>query len=225
MIRRKYRFPPRALLVGTASVLLLLGLPSLIASQFARNRVSTIQGAPQKSVAIVFGAGLSRNGSPSPVLRDRISTAADLYFNQKVEKLLMSGDNRTLDYNEPGAMKAFAVELGVPEEDIILDYAGRRTYDTCYRAQHIFGVTDALVVTQNYHIPRALMTCRGLGINAIGVAADRREYSTISLQRWRMREIPATMVAFWDVFVARPLPVLGVPEPIFPNKIAYKQIN
>ena len=64
----------------------------------------------------------------------------------------------------------------------------------------------------------------GAGV-ATGVAADRREYSTISLQRWRMREIPATMVAFWDVFVARPLPVLGVPEPIFPNKIAYKQIN
>jgi len=220
MTRRKYHFPSRALLIGTASVLLLLGLPTLVARQLARNQISTIQDAPQKSVAIVFGAGLSRNGGPSPVLRDRISTAADLYFSQKVRKLLMSGDNRTLDYNEPGAMKAFAIELGVPEADIILDYAGRRTYDTCYRALHIFGVTDAVVVTQNYHIPRALLTCRGLGIQAIGVAADRRKYSPISLQRWRMREILATTVAFWDVYVSRPLPVLGVPEPIFPNKIA-----
>lgn len=223
MTRQKYRFPSRAILVGAASVILLLGLPSLIASNHAKNRILTLQNAPPKSVAIVFGAGLSRNGGPSPVLRDRISTAADLYFSQKVKKLLMSGDNRTLDYNEPGAMKDFAIELGVPEEDIILDYAGRRTYDTCYRAQHIFGVNDALLVTQSYHLPRALITCRGLGLNAIGIAADRREYSPISLQRWRMREIPATLVALWDVYVSRPLPVLGVPEPIFPNKIAFKQ--
>lgn len=214
MFRRLFRFFSRAALFLLAGAMLILGLPTLLSEMIARTRTSSLEQAPQMPVAIVFGAGLNRDGTPSPVLRDRISTAADLYFNGKVQKMLMSGDNRFLDYNEPGAMQAYALELGVPESAIILDFAGRRTYDTCYRALHIFGVTDALVVTQAYHLPRVLTTCQGLGINAIGVAADQREYNPRSMARWRIREIPATLVAFWDVYVTRPLPVLGNPEPI-----------
>jgi SanA protein len=215
MFRRVFRFFSRAVLILLAGALLILGLPTLLSELIARTRTSSLEQAPQMPVAIVFGAGLNRDGTPSPVLRDRISTAADLYFTGKVQKLLMSGDNRFLDYNEPGAMQAYAMDLGVPESALIMDFAGRRTYDTCYRALHIFGVTDALVVTQAYHLPRVLATCQGLGINSIGVAADQREYNPRSMARWRVREIPATMVAFWDVYVTRPLPVLGIPEPIF----------
>ena len=94
-------------------------------------------------------------------------------FAGKVEKLLLSGDNRTLDYNEPGAMRAYAISLGVPAEDIVLDYAGRRTYDTCFRAKAIFGVDQVLLVTQMFHLPRALYTCRALGIEAEGIPADQ----------------------------------------------------
>ena len=217
MLRTLVRFILRSSVTLLAAVLLVLGLPTVLSAWISRSHTSTIEQAPELPVAIVFGAGLNRDGRPSPVLRDRITTAAELYFNGKVQKLLMSGDNRFLDYNEPGAMQAFALELGVPESDIILDYAGRRTYDTCYRARFIFDVTDALVVTQAYHLPRALVTCQGLGINAIGVPADQRAYNPRSMARWRIREIPATLVAFWDVYVARPLPVLGKPEPIFSN--------
>ena len=116
--------------------------------------------SPAAPAAIVFGAGLWRDGSPSPVLQDRVATAADLYFSGKVKKILMSGDNRFIYYNEPGAMKKFALSLGVPEEDIVLDYAGRRTYDTCYRARAIFGLKEAILVTQSFHLPRALILCR-----------------------------------------------------------------
>lgn len=216
MPRRIIRFLARAILTLTAAALLVFGLPAIISELVARPRTFSPENTPEMPVAIVFGAGLNRDGRPSPVLRDRISTAANLYFAGKVQKLLMSGDNRYLDYNEPGAMQAYALELGVPESAMILDFAGRRTYDTCYRALHIFGVTDALVVTQAYHLPRTLMTCAGLGLNAIGVAADQREYHPRSMARWQIREIPATLVAFWDVYIARPLPVLGDPEPIFP---------
>jgi len=113
-----------------------------------------MESVPADRVAIVFGAGLQRDGTPSAVLRDRVATAASLYFEGKVQKLLMSGDNRFLDYNEPGSMKAYAISLGVPGEDIVLDYAGRRTYDTCYRAREIFGLDEAILVTQTYHLPR-----------------------------------------------------------------------
>jgi SanA protein len=181
--------------------------------------IPRIVDTPQDSdfrVAIVFGAGLSRDGGPSPVLRDRVSTAANLYFSGKVEKLLMSGDNRFVDYNEPGAMREYALDLGVPDEAIVLDYAGRRTYDTCYRANYIFGVKQAVLVTQRFHLSRALFTCNSLGVKAIGVSADRRTYLKRSLFAWNMREVPASLVALWDVWVTHPLPVLGDPEPIFP---------
>jgi SanA protein len=169
-------------------------------------------------VAIVFGAGLWWDGSPSPVLRDRVATAAQLYFSGKVKKILMSGDNRFLDYNEPGAMRAYALGLGVPETDIVLDYAGRRTYDTCYRARAIFGVQEAILVTQGFHLPRALYTCNQLGVQAIGVSADLRDYRRGALVYWHARETPATLVALWEVHLSRPLPVLGYPEPIFPKE-------
>lgn len=197
---------------------LILILARLFTEAYARPRTFTPQSAPQTPVAVVFGAGLLRDGSPTPVLRDRVRTAADLYFAGKVQKLLMSGDNRFVEYNEPGAMKAYAVSLGVPEADIVLDYAGRRTYDTCYRARAIFGVRQAVLITQNYHLPRAITTCNFLGLSATGVSADRRTYNAASYRFWQMRELAATLVALWEVWVTHPLPVLGMPEPIFPSQ-------
>jgi SanA protein len=179
-------------------------------------RIYTVDDAPHGySVAIVFGAGLHRDGSPTPVLRDRVKAAVGLYDQGKVQKLLFSGDNRFEDYNEPGAMHEYALELGVPEEDIVLDYAGRRTYDTCYRANAIFKVDQAILVTQRFHLPRAIFLCDQLGIVSQGVASDLREYSSYSLRYWNLREILATMSAMWDVWIQRPVPVLGEELPIF----------
>jgi len=154
--------------------ILIFGLPVLISELYAKPKISSLADISSAKVAIVFGAGLSKDGSASPVLRDRVETAANLYFAGKVEKLLMSGDNRFVDYNEPGAMLNYAISLGVPSEDIVLDYAGRRTYDTCYRAKHIFQIDEAILVTQRYHLPRALVTCNGLGLKSTGVAADQQ---------------------------------------------------
>jgi SanA protein len=167
-------------------------------------------------VVIVFGAGLWRDGSPTPILYDRVATAVDLYRAGKAEKILMSGDNRFVEYNEPGVMRAVALTLGVPAEAIVLDYAGRRTYDTCYRAKAIFGVTEAILVTQEFHLPRALYLCNHLGVDAVGVDADRREYRRPSVLYWNLRELIATAAALWDVHISHPVPVLGDPEPIFP---------
>ncbi len=199
-------------LLGT----LVVSISRLITALYAWPRTYRVDDAPVRPVAVVFGAGLWRDGSPTPVLKDRVETAAQLYFAGKVEKLLMSGDNRTADYNEPEAMREYARSLGVPDKDIVLDYAGRRTYDTCYRAGAIFGLTDVILVTQDFHLPRAIYTCNMLGLDAVGVTAQGRVYRRSSVVYWNVRELAATVTALVDVHVTHPLPVLGSPEPIFP---------
>lgn len=205
------------LLYAILAAVIVFGLPRLITELYARPKIYTVESAPNAQVAVVFGAGLRRDGTPTAVLRDRVQTAAQLYFAGKVEKILMSGDNRFIDYNEPGAMHAYALTLGVPDEDIVLDYAGRRTYDTCYRARDIFKVEKVLLVTQKFHLPRAVFTCGTLGLDASGVIADQRNYGRRSYGIWTLREIPATLVSLVDVYLRRPIPVLGDPEPIFPQ--------
>jgi SanA protein len=190
----------------------ILFFPRLIVTLYARSRTFGLADVPQKRVAVVFGAGIMRDGRLTPQLTDRVATAADLYFAGKVEKLLMSGDNRFVDYNEPAAMRACALRLGVPDDAIVLDYAGRRTYDTCYRARDIFEVRDVILLTQRYHLPRALYTCNALGVDAVGVPADRAVYRHLY---GKLREFPATALALWEVHVSHPLPVLGKSEPVF----------
>lgn len=172
---------------------------------------------PQAPAALVLGAGLNRDGTPGLVLQDRVRSAAELYFSGKVEKILMSGDNSSQFYDEPGAMKEFALELGVPEEDIVLDFAGRRTYDSCYRAKAIFGLDRLIVVTQAFHLPRALFLCNAFDIDAYGIPADNANYRRSSYTFWWVREILASLNAYWDVYISHPQPILGQPEPIFPK--------
>jgi SanA protein len=196
--------------------LFILSLARLVTGLYARPKTYTAVDVPARRVAIVFGAGLWRNGTATPVLQDRVQTAADLFFAGKVDKLLLSGDNRFIDYNEPAVMREVALSLGIPESAIVLDYAGRRTYDTCYRAKVIFGVSEAILVTQAFHLPRAIYECSQLGIDSVGVEADQRLYGRSSVLYWNARELFATVAAMWDVNISHPVPVLGKPEPIFP---------
>jgi SanA protein len=215
MVKRFLKFTRQTLF--TLGIIGLLGviLPRVITAIYSINRIYQTENAPQKRLAIVFGAGLRRDGTPTAILRGRVETAAELYFTGKVEKLLMSGDNRFLNYNEPESMRQYALSLGVPEAAIAMDFAGRRTYDTCYRAKEIFGVEDVLLVTQKFHLPRALFLCNALGMNAIGVEADTRRFWSLSLLIWNARELLATPAAFLDVYVFNPQPVLGEPSPLF----------
>ena len=167
--------------------------------------------APVERVAIVFGAGLTRRGTVTRVLHDRVATAAELYHAGKVSQLLLSGDNRAADYNEPAAMRAAALELGVPDTAIVLDPAGTSTYATCYRARSVYGLESALLVTQEFHLPRALFLCDALGVQPTGVSADRRFYREQVLAFWNFREVFATAAAVWDVVVARPTPLMTDP--------------
>ncbi len=215
MVKKIFMFLTRLAAWSAGFGLAALLVSRLVTAFAARPRLYSVENAPPERAAIVFGAGLWRDGSPTPVLRDRVATAAGLYFAGKVEKLLMSGDNSTTAYNEPEAMRQFALALGVPDQDIVLDYAGRRTYDTCYRARQIFGLQTAILVTQNFHLPRALYTCQALGLDSVGVPADLRPYPRSALLWWNLRELPATLTAMLELYVTRPEPILGRPEPIF----------
>lgn len=174
--------------------------------------IYSISEAPTEQVAIVYGAAVYGNGRLSSVLRDRMETAIALYQNGQVQKILVSGDNREADYNEPGAMMEYAIQRGVPPEAVQPDYAGLRTYDTCYRAKYIFQIESAVLITQDFHLPRALFTCNALGIEAIGVTADRQRYR--AAEWYETRETAATLVALWDVIRRDNPAVLGEPIPI-----------
>lgn len=172
---------------------------------------SSVEKIPETRVAVVFGAGLSNQGTePSPILADRINSAIELYKAGKVKKILMSGDNRFPNYNEPQVMMDYAVKNGVSLFDLQADFAGRRTYDTCYRAKYIFGLEKAILITQDFHLTRALYTCNALGIEAIGYKADKNEY--LDITRFTLRDLLATLLAYWEIYVSPPQDVvLGDP--------------
>jgi len=174
-------------------------------------QIYTVETAPSSRVAVVFGAAVYGDRLSS-VLRDRVETAVSLYEAGLVDKIIMSGDNQSLEYDEPSAMVTYAVERGVPAEAVQPDYGGRRTYDTCYRAQYIFQAEDVILVTQEFHLPRAIFTCQMLGLDSVGVAADKRPYRGA---RWyELRETGATLVALRDVVRQSPPPVLGERIPL-----------
>lgn len=182
-----------------------------------QDHIYSREDVPARRVAVVFGARVFSSGRLSPMLADRVATAADLYRDGKVDALLLTGDNSQANYNEPEAMRRYARQLGVPDEALVLDYAGFRTYDSCYRARDVFQVEDAILVTQDFHLSRALLTCRSLGIDAVGVVAEiqrPRGYLTRSVIYSELREIPATALAVLDVLREPEPAFLGDPIPI-----------
>lgn len=158
-------------------------------------------------VVIVLGAKVKADGQPSDILRDRLLTAIDLYRAGSVEKILVSGDDGQVEYDEVNAMRLYLLGADVDPDDIFLDHAGFDTYDSMIRASKIFGVTKAIVVTQAYHLPRALYLADAFGIDAQGVAADRQTYR--GMLRYQVRELLADTKSVVDVIVGAPPHFLG----------------
>jgi vancomycin permeability regulator SanA len=191
------------LILGAFAALLALWAPKRMVERRYVDSIVDIADAPHAPVGIVFGAGLRRDGGPTTVLYDRVAAAAQLFSEGKVDSLLLSGYETMEGYSEPSAMREVAESLGVPSEAIVTDGLGTRTFTTCERAISTFGIEQALLITQDYHLPRALAICDGLGIDAVGVSADLRPYSPRALQYWETREILATLVALVEIFIAR----------------------
>ena len=161
--------------------------------------------APEADCIIVLGCGVYPDGSPSPMLSDRIARGVELYEQGVAPKLLMSGDHGKVDYNEVGKMKEVALDAGVPSEDVFMDHAGFSTYETMARARDVFGAKRVIVVTQDYHLPRALYLAQSLGLDAYGVAADLRPYAGQEARDFR--EVLARVKDFFSAIVQ--------PEPTF----------
>ena len=126
---------------------------------------------------IVLGCFVKPSGVPSDMLYDRIKMGNELYLSKAAPKIIMSGDHGQVEYDEVSTMKAYAVDAGVPSEDVFCDHAGFSTYESIYRAKEIFGADKVIIVTQEYHLHRALYVARSLGIDAYGVSADYRAYA------------------------------------------------
>ena len=158
---------------------------------------------------IVLGARVYEDGTPCTVLKDRLDTGIDLYRAGVSDRLLLSGDHSKVDYDEVTAMKAYAMEQGVPEKDIFLDHAGFSTYETMYRAAEVYGAKSCVVVTQRYHLSRAVYLAQTMDMEAYGVQADRGAY-----QRMGYYETREALARVKDMFFAalRPAPTyLGEP--------------
>ncbi|OGC88362.1 hypothetical protein A2419_00715 [Candidatus Adlerbacteria bacterium RIFOXYC1_FULL_48_26] len=170
------------------------------------------QEAPPKApVALVLGASVMSNGTLSAVMKERADRAATLYQSGVVSKILVTGDNSTLQYDEVYPVGKYLLALGVPQADIFLDYAGFDTYSSMYRARDVFGVSHMLIVTQQYHLPRAIFIARTLGVDAYGVDASQEgeRYFYNSL-----REIPASLKAAFDIASGRKPKYLGEQFPV-----------
>ncbi|MGI5156760.1 SanA/YdcF family protein [Microbispora sp. CA-102843] len=160
---------------------------------------------PAMPAALVLGAGVW-NGKPSAMLSARLDIAAELYRTGRVRALLLSGDNSRRDYDEPSIMRGYLISHGVPAGKIVLDYAGFDTWDSCVRAKTIFGASRLVVVTQVFHLPRAVALCRAAGLDAFGVGDDSSRDWPVETVAYAVREFPASAKALLDSLVLHSSP-------------------
>lgn len=172
------------IILGIIMALTVLGINLYMKGKVSDNIITVEETADlDADCIIVLGAGVRADGNPSWMLEDRIIIGEDLYETGASEKLLMSGDHGRDDYDEVNTMKNYAINDGIPSEDIFMDHAGFETYDSMYRAKEIFGAKKVIIVTQEYHLYRAMYIAESLGMETYGVSADLRNYSKMQYYR------------------------------------------
>jgi SanA protein len=207
--------PRRRFLIPLAALpLLVVAIPNAVVLLDARGEARTELAAVEHAeAALVLGAQVKPDGTPSAMLADRIAAAADLYHAGKVDKLLLSGDHARWEYDEVGAMRKALQDRGVPPEDLFTDHAGFNTWDSSQRARRVFGVNSVVVVTQRFHMARALYDARRAGLKVSGYAADRRSSGRV-MRRLQVREAAARVKTLGDAITGADPHFLGVRIPI-----------
>ncbi|MDR1851609.1 MAG: YdcF family protein [Propionibacteriaceae bacterium] len=193
-------------------VLLVLAVPVPFVYGTSLGRIFSVDTVPNRDVAIVFGAGIWSDGTPQPYLKARLDIAKQLYDQGLTKVILVSGSDEATGYSEPNVMRNYLVENGVPENHVVVDYAGDDTYSTCVRARKIFSVRSAILVTQSYHLPRAIASCQLKGLDSVGVGDD--SVAELNNSVWisnTVRDYLADYKLIYDFFANRE-PILGEQE-------------
>lgn len=191
------------LLVLFAGVLVIWVLSFYIGNSTEAYIYEEIETIPSSETVIVLGASVFSDGKLSPILQDRVDSALELFNQNKVQQFLLSGDHKTDDYNEVDAMNNYLLQKNVPQNKIILDHAGYDTYDSMYRSKAVFNITDAIVVTQGFHLPRTIFIARNLDLDFRGYEAKPGIYKTTN--QLISREKLANFKALWElVFKQQP---------------------
>jgi len=201
-----------ALIFVLTIIALAMMVPIVMRTLVDRYITTTVDSVPRTEVALVLGASVYR-GKPSPVLAERADVAVALYRANKVSKILVTGDNGALSYDEVTPVRKYLLGAGIPSQDIFLDHAGFDTYSSMYRAREVFLARSLTIVTQDFHLPRALWIARRLGLDAYGIVAAGGENSPSDY----IREIPAAIKALLNVFTDRQPKYLGPTIPLSGN--------
>ena len=193
----------RVVWLSLGALAVVLVAPLLWVQGVGQANVRSAGAVPPTPVALVLGAGLKRDGTPSVFLERRLDAARSLYEQGAIDVILVSGDNGTASHDEPTAMQDWLVAHGIPANQVVRDHAGFDTHDSCVRAHDVFGVRDAVVVTQDYHLRRALFSCNLAGIDAVGVGVSSTSVQPKQAVLWHLREVPASWRAAWDAVTGR----------------------
>ncbi|RKS53536.1 SanA protein [Gillisia mitskevichiae] len=188
------------------------GLSTYIIETTSDEIYSEISDLPVTNTLIVLGASVHSDGKLSPILRDRVDTALEIYRSGRAKQFLLSGDNRRNDYDEVSAMKNYLLERDVPENLIFTDPAGLDTYDSMYRSDHVYKIPNAIIVTQKFHLPRTLFIAEGLGLDYIGFPAKERFYETEN--NLIRREKLANLKAVYEVLTKQTPKNMGEETPV-----------
>ncbi len=200
--------------IGIIVLLAILFLDFYIIRKTSNNIYRDINNISTVYTGLVLGAKVYNDGRLSGILKDRVDVAYDLYKNKKIKRFLLSGDHGRKEYDEVNNMKLYLIKKGIPERDIFLDHAGFDTYNSLYRAKHIFNVKDVIIVTQEFHIKRATYIALSLGLSTQGMVADKHKY-TIA-KRMVVREMLANVKAYLELnlskkpyFMGNKIPITG----------------
>jgi SanA protein len=180
------------LIIGFFVIITISPFTFLFLSQNLRKNDTT------SNVALVLGAGIKNNRYPSKVLENRLEQSIKLYKSGEVKNFLVSGDNTTIDYNEPEVMQNYLVKQGIPKANIIADFGGRRTIDSCWRAKNAFKADSLVIISQSFHLPRAQFLCNSVGLKTSTSIADDSSWQ-VKLNGY-VRELPASWVALWEAW-------------------------
>jgi SanA protein len=199
--------------VAAGFLFTIVAVANLVVWRGGRGMTSDPARVPHAQVALVLGAQVYADGRPSPMLADRVKAAEALYRAGRVDKLLVSGDHSRVDYDEVGTMRRMLLADGIPPADVFTDHAGFDTWDSAQRAARVFDVHSAVVVTQRFHMARALWDARRAGLQVTGFAADRRDYGRV-MGKLQVREAAARVKAVAEDVTGAGPRFLGAPIPI-----------